>query len=118
MLFHLISTSVLAAPCPTTISGADLATQFPSMLGQEVRILASVERSLDITTALVVAEGERFAVMLTPEHLWTGTEEHVFAVMGSIEVSLHGATRLPHLILVTEPRCPSKDATPTPSDPG
>ncbi len=73
---------------------------------------AEIDRSLDITTALVVADGERFAVLLTPEHLWTGTEEKVFAVLGSTVVPIHGSTRLPHLMLVTEPRCTATEATP------
>lgn len=69
---------------------------------------AAIERAIDITTALVVADGERFAVLLAPEDLWTGTDDKVFAVMGSTEVPLDGPTRLPHLMLVTEPRCTSK----------
>ena len=105
MIVPALLASALASPCPPLTTGDTLAKHYPARIGEEVRLEATVERAIDITTALVVADGERFAVLLTPEHLWTGRVLKTFAVLGSTEVALSGPTRLPHLLLVTEPRC-------------
>ena len=105
MIVSVLLASALASPCPPLATGGQLAKHYPARIGEEVRLQVTVERAIDITTALVVADEERFAVLLIPEHLWTGRALKTFAVLGSTVVALEGPTRLPHLLLVTEPRC-------------
>ena len=108
VMFTLMMTLMavaMGADCPPTVTGADLARRYPTMIGEEVRLNAAIERAVDITTALVVADGKRFAVLLIPDSTWEGQALKTFAVMGSTTVALAGSTSLPHLMLVTEPRC-------------
>ena len=105
MFALMLTLTALAADCPPTVTGADLARRYPAMIGEEVRLNAAIERSVDITTALVVADGKHFAVLLVPDSIWEGQALKTFAVMGSTTLPLAGSTSLPHLMLVTEPRC-------------
>lgn len=113
MLFPMLITLASAADCPPpVVDGSALVRNFPTQLGQEVRLRATIERSIDITTALVKADGEYFAVLLSPEHLWTGTELKTVAVLGSTTVPLSGPTVVPHLMLVTDSSCTTDDPAP------
>ena len=92
-------------PCPTVIDGKALARTFPQLIGKEIRLRATIERSLDITTALVVADQQRFAVLVMPDSIWDGPQLKTFAVFGTTIQPISGATKLPYLMLVDEPRC-------------
>ena len=87
----------------TDISPARLTANWPTLLGQRVRFQARVERSLELTRAIVIGEGERFVVFLSPSDAWEGTQARVFTVMGSRTVNAGtGAITLPDLILTDE----------------
>jgi hypothetical protein len=89
--------------CPTLIGGAELTARWPVLLGQTVRMVGKVDRALDITNSIIIAEGHRFVVMLRPGAGWAGDAERVYNVMGSDTVATGGPTRLPQLMLVEDP---------------
>jgi hypothetical protein len=85
------------------VSPARLTANWPTLLGQRVRFPARVERSLELTRAIIIGEGERFVVFLSPSDAWESTQARVFTVMGSRTVNAGtGAITLPDLILIDE----------------
>ncbi len=86
------------APAPR-IAPKELVATWTKRIGQRVRVTARVERTIDFTEAVVVAGGERFAVMLGPDQLWSGEAERPFTVMGWQAVKLGGSVTLPELVL-------------------
>jgi hypothetical protein len=105
MLVLFLLAATIEVPCPDIIAGGLLAKQYPKLIGQEVRLRASIERSLDITTALVVADQQQFAVLVMPDSIWDGPQLKTFAVLGTTVQPISGPTKLPYLMLVDEPRC-------------
>ncbi len=89
-------------PCPPLVAGRALARGWQQRLGQRFRLRASIDRSIDITTRLIRADGELFAVLMDPSVGWDGREERTYSVMGSVTVPMHGALSVPQLVL-TEP---------------
>jgi hypothetical protein len=79
-----------------------LAISWPQRIGQRVRLRSNIERSLDLLEAVVAAGGKRFVVVLGPDQLWSGDQEHTFTVMGAKAVALHGTVTLPQLLLDEE----------------
>jgi hypothetical protein len=92
-------------PCPAVVGGKALARDYPKLIGKEIRLRATIERSLDITTALVVADQQQFAVLMVPDSIWDGSQLKTFAVLGTSIQPISGPTKLPYLMLVDEPRC-------------
>jgi hypothetical protein len=103
LLFLLAAASEV--PCPAVVDGKALAIKFPMLIGKEIRLRATIERSLDITTSLVLADQQKFAVLVMPGSIWEGPQLKTFAVLGTTIQPISGATKLPYLMLVDEPRC-------------
>jgi hypothetical protein len=97
-------------PAPS-VEPVALSASWPQRLGARVRFVGHIERSLDLLTALVVAKGERFVVVLDPEQAWTGDRERVYRVMGSAAVALGGRTSLPQLLLEGDETCVASAAS-------
>ena len=90
-----------AAPAchPEDVAPSKLARSWPTLLGRQVRIACRVERMVDMTDAIVIADKERFVVMMAQSDSWDGVKTRVFTVMGSRTVRLKGGgVTLPELV--------------------
>jgi hypothetical protein len=87
---------------PKNVKPAELAAQWPGMIGQCVRFSGRIDRALDMTRSLVQAGSATFIVWLPPGAAWTGSQTHNFVVMGAGQAAIHGKTALPELMLQTE----------------
>lgn len=67
----------------------------------QLRCLGHRRTAVDMATALVDADEARFAVTLAPGSAWDGEQVRWFSVTGSAEVSDHGSTKLPALLLAS-----------------
>ena len=78
------------------------------MIGRRIVIDGiAIERAVDFTTAVAVAGGVRFVVLMDAARLWTGKRRHTFTVLGSTMVPLHGRLVLPELLLEPIEACAS-----------
>lgn len=84
------------------VAPATLAATWPARLGQRVRMKARIDRAVDLMTVVVIAGGQRFAVVAGPEQLWEGEMDRTFTVMGSTTVALGGKVTMPQLLLEEE----------------
>ncbi len=93
------------------ISAARVASSWPSMIGKRIAIEGvRIETGIDYTEAIASAGGVRFAVLLSPDQVWTASARKTFTIMGSAQVALHGRTTMPELLLESDDRCGSKGA--------
>jgi streptogramin lyase len=74
-----------------------LAVRWPSLLGRRVRLRLRPLRAVSVTEWLVVAGGQHFVVLASPDTTWT--TEHTFIVIGSTLAPTHGRTSLPALLV-------------------
>jgi hypothetical protein len=84
---------------PIELGGDRLMKMWPTLVGKRVRMRAKVERALDVTRAVVSADGSTFLVNLAPDQLWTGTKAETFRVMGRGSAPIGGKTAMVELLL-------------------
>jgi hypothetical protein len=84
-------------PPPLVVTPSALASGWPGLLGQRVRLRVRPIRALSATEWLAVAGGQRFVVVGSSDTSWG--VDHVFLVSGASMAFLHGRTSLPELIL-------------------
>jgi hypothetical protein len=84
---------------PIDVSPDRLATAWPTLLRKRIRLRASVERAVDFTQVIVRAGGRSFLVSLAPAQIWSGSEAHVFRVLGRGIAPIHGRTMMVELVL-------------------
>jgi hypothetical protein len=87
-------------PPPLVLAPTVLASGRSSLLGRRVRLRVRPVRAISVTEWLVVAGGQRFVVVASPDTSWAS--EHVFLVAGASSAFVHGQVSLPELILSDE----------------
>lgn len=94
--------------CPDIVKGdaARIAARWPTMIGQRVRLRMRIERAVDFTLSMGVSDGRRFAIVLSPDAVWSGEIAKTFTVMGSRSLRVGGRAQLPELLLDDTGVCP------------
>ena len=93
--------------CPSKISGTLVAVDWPSRLGSTLILEARIVRALDLTQALVLADGQEFVVMMAPGSQWEGVKPQWVSVVGSTPIADGAPRQLPLLLLEMQGPCKS-----------
>jgi len=75
--------------------------QWPSRIGERVRLACGVVRAVGVTEYLVTADGVQFVILAEPGTPPCGPSTSTFIVAGSTRVQDHGRTSHPQLVVDT-----------------